>query len=691
MTQGQLSQLQKYKDDADAAYHKLDNVKVDYDDFAQVAAASSLKATESKLIYDGLYNKFIGYPTFLKNLNNIYLDAKTQSDKDQATLQEKADVVSAYQSDYDNAINKISEFQTQIDIEDLGNELQDIANNPDNLIFSYELVAAKDSADYAKKVADDLAAQAAAQAAIGKINGIETCISKITGKDIGMDKCRPNNSNSASSGGGGSTPTKAPTPQEIAAKKVDDWIKIANDAIKPPPTPIPTPAAASTSSTNIPNSAVATPPIPSTPSTPSTQDSAAELYNSLPNNTAVNTSALNSLQFNVDLSLLTSDLNKARAQGYPSPRQQNIIYTLCSVSNGKIVTQDSKLTNGMLWSQYAYQFSVTDEEIAIARAYCPTSEEAINFYASEKINFYDTYNYNSYNFYIKIFSEKEPTNFKRQDQVNIIDLTPLSTYYMYGKINEISKDPNYGWNISVAIYGLEGTPPPSLNNPNWKSNSSQWQLVKDTSNTDFDKITLDEQALNTYNKNKSADIPSNIKYKGNWNQYQYYYANDLVNYGNYAYLITRDIPSSLYYYHPDQSALANYIKVIGDISNAESGWRQQYINNAYCSTIDGIIPESISGWKIDNNVLTKDAYIFRLGKLSGINWNDFKQKNKVTIQEESIARASCPKSQISSSYYKKSFDGSIITSNSLFKLNNALILLAGISAIFLVHNILKEK
>jgi hypothetical protein len=225
----------------------------------------------------------------------------------------------------------------------------------------------------------------------------------------------------------------------------------------------------------------------------------------------------------------------------------------------------------------------------------------------------------------------------------------------------------------------------------WKSNSSQWQLVKDTSNTDFDKITLDEQELKNYNNKKSADIPSNIKYKGNWNQYQYYYANDLINYGNYAYLITRDIPSSLYYYHPDQSNLANYIKVIGDISNAESGWRQQYINNAYCSTIDDIIPDSISGWNIGNNVLTKDAYIFKFGKILGITWNNFKQKNKVTIQEESIARASCPKSQISSSYYKKSFDGSIITSNSLFKLNNALILLAGISAIFLVHNILKEK
>jgi hypothetical protein len=165
----------------------------------------------------------------------------------------------------------------------------------------------------------------------------------------------------------------------------------------------------------------------------------------------------------------------------------------------------------------------------------------------------------------------------------------------------------------------------------------------------------------------------------------------LVNFGNYAYLITRDIPSSLYYYHPDQSALANYIKVIADISHPESGWRQQYINNAYCSTIDGIIPESIYGWHIDNNVLTKDAYIFKFGKLSGITWNDFKEKNKVTIQEESIARASCPKSQISSSYYKKSFDGSIIKSNTNINLNNALILLAGISAIFLVHNILKEK
>jgi hypothetical protein len=138
-------------------------------------------------------------------------------------------------------------------------------------------------------------------------------------------------------------------------------------------------------------------------------------------------------------------------------------------SNGKIVTPESKLTNGMLWNQYVYQFSVTEEEIAIARAYCPNSEIAINFYDNEKINFYDPYPYGSFNFNIKIFSDKEPISFKIQDQVNIIDLSPLSSYYMWGKISQIYKDTNYGWNIVVSIYGLAGTPPPSINNPNWNN------------------------------------------------------------------------------------------------------------------------------------------------------------------------------------------------------------------------------
>ena len=688
MTEEQLYKLQQYKDDADNAYNQLDDVKIDYDNFAQIAEASSLKATQSKLIYDGLYNKFIAYPTFLKNLNNIYLDAKAESDADQVILKEKLDAVNSYKLNYDNVLNKISEFQTQIDIEDLGNELQNIANNPNNLRFSYELVAAKDSADYAKKVADDLAAQAAAQASIGKINGIETCISKITGKDIGMDKCRATSSGSAGSGSSSVGAKNTPTAKEISEKKVDDWIKIANDAIKPPiPTPIPQlelpttpktePSAPSSTSVSIPTAEkTPTPPSP-IPSIPPTQDSAEKLYNTLPDTTSVNTSSLNSLEFNVDLSLLTNDLNRARAQGYPSQRQQNIIYTLCSVSNGKIVTPESKLTNGMLWNQYVYQFSVTDEEIAIARAYCPNSEIAINFYDNEKINFYDPYPYGSFNFNIKIFSDKEPINFKIQDQVNIIDLSPLSSYYMWGKISEIYKDTNYGWNIVVSIYGLAGTPPPSINNPNWNNGiSKKWQLVKDTSNIDFNKLAEDENTFKTYRRPDS--VPVNIKYKGNWNQYENYYVNDLVNFGNYSYLITRDIPNSLYYYHPDQGELGGYTKIIGDILHPETGWRQQYINNAYCSIKNGILLDSQYGYKKNNN---------------GISWDTFVTKYKVKSEEETIARASCKDSELSTSYYKKikSFDGSMVESNPNFNLNNTLILLAGVSAIFLVHNILKNK
>ena len=229
----------------------------------------------------------------------------------------------------------------------------------------------------------------------------------------------------------------------------------------------------------------------------------------------------------------------------------------------------------------------------------------------------------------------------------------------------------------VSIYGLAGTPPPSINNPNWNNGiSKKWQLVKDTSNIDFNKLAEDENTFKTYRRPDS--VPVNIKYKGNWNQYENYYVNDLVNFGNYSYLITRDIPNSLYYYHPDQGELGGYTKIIGDILHPETGWRQQYINNAYCSIKNGILLDSQYGYKKNNN---------------GISWDTFVTKYKVKSEEETIARASCKDSELSTSYYKKikSFDGSMVESNPNFNLNNTLILLAGVSAIFLVHNILKNK
>ena len=55
-----------------------------------------------------------------------------------------------------------------------------------------------------------------------------------------------------------------------------------------------------------------------------------------------------------------------------SERQTNINTNVCSVDKyGSINNPSSKVTNGMLLSQYIGQFKVTDEELALAKSTCP--------------------------------------------------------------------------------------------------------------------------------------------------------------------------------------------------------------------------------------------------------------------------------------------------------------------------------
>jgi hypothetical protein len=55
-------------------------------------------------------------------------------------------------------------------------------------------------------------------------------------------------------------------------------------------------------------------------------------------------------------------------------RQENININVCSVDKyGSINNPGSKVTNGMLLSQYIGQFKVTDEELALAKSTCPDS------------------------------------------------------------------------------------------------------------------------------------------------------------------------------------------------------------------------------------------------------------------------------------------------------------------------------
>jgi hypothetical protein len=716
MTQEQLSKLDYLNQQANDAYSKMDERQVDYDTFKQIAEASSIKSYQSKKIYDNLYDRFITYPNFLNSLKLIYLDAKAESDEYNAVLKEKLDELNIYKSAYNAAINNINVFQVEVDINELGNSLQDIANNPNSLRFSYELVAAKDSADYLAKIKADLEAQAAAQASIGKISGVEACLDK-NGKQVSMSICRP--SSGGGRGGGGTNVKSPPTAQEIASKKISDWIDIANAAVKSIAPTVPAPvqnAATKTIQVETPEEIAAKEEVAAKAKLAAEIEAAAKaeankiaaeaaakakeeadkiaaeeaalkvatsMFDKLPVPTAE--SALNSFVFKVDLGKLTNDLNLARSAGIPSPRQQAIISSLCSVINGRI-SNPSSVTNNMLWSQYIYQFDVTPEEIAIARAYCPESEEVKNFYNQEEIKSYDPLDYDVLYSEVNVYTPYEPTTFKVGDQVDLIDLTPLSNYYIYGKIYDINWVKENGYVIKISVYGYDGL----SNNSNRKS--SKWKLVIDTTGNDLQKIGSDKELAR-----KVLTAYPKARYKGNWMQYKNYYINDVINFDNKTYIAIQNVFRDKFWYHPTKGdVLGSYWKPISDI-NVGSTSRQEFINNGFCSVKDGVLINTI--WDpypffYDREPNDNDIKISiqRWGGAGAITWNQFKITYRVTPEEEAIARAICTSSELSSSYYKKTFagfDGSIKSSNS--NLNNILFLLAGVSAIFLVKNMLKNK
>jgi hypothetical protein len=207
------------KEEANVVYGIIDKQQVDYDTFKQVADASASMTMQAKKVYDRLYNTFIQYPFFVRSLEGVYLESKEESDKDAKLLQQKLDVINVYKQKYDSIITQISELEIENDIAELAAEVQDLANNPDSLVYSYELVDAADAA-----------ARAAVQAEIQENTrtGTEVCIDK-DGKIVDMSICRP------SSGGGVGSGTAAaynPSASEIAAKGIDAWIEIVNAAAK---------------------------------------------------------------------------------------------------------------------------------------------------------------------------------------------------------------------------------------------------------------------------------------------------------------------------------------------------------------------------------------------------------------------------------------------------------------------------
>ena len=211
------------KQEADVVYGIMDKQQVDYDTFKQVADASASMTTQAKKVYDRLYNTFIQYPFFVRSLEGVYLESKLESDKDAKLLQQKLDVINVYKSKYDNIIKQISELEIENDIAELAAQVQDLANNPDSLVYSYELVDAADAAA-------DAAARSAAEAELQKnvLTGTEICVDK-NGNLIDMSICKPS---SGGGGFGGAGSVYSPSAAEIAAKGIDDWIEIVNATAK---------------------------------------------------------------------------------------------------------------------------------------------------------------------------------------------------------------------------------------------------------------------------------------------------------------------------------------------------------------------------------------------------------------------------------------------------------------------------
>lgn len=207
------------KQEADVVYGIMDKQQVDYDTFKQVADASASMTTQAKKVYDRLYNTFIQYPFFVRSLEGVYVESKLESDKDAKLLQQKLDVINVYKSKYESIINEISELEIENDIAELAVQVQDLANNPDSLVYSYELVDAADAA-----------ARAAIQAEIQENTrtGTEVCIDK-EGNIVDMSICKPS---SGGGGFGGAGSVYSPSAAEIAAKGIDDWIEIVNATAK---------------------------------------------------------------------------------------------------------------------------------------------------------------------------------------------------------------------------------------------------------------------------------------------------------------------------------------------------------------------------------------------------------------------------------------------------------------------------
>ena len=534
MTQEQEIYIESLRQQAADAYELFDDYQVDYDKFSQVAIGSLLKAEQAQKIYNRIYRTFLYYPNFIKELAKVKDEARAISDKDQAILKEKEALLFQSKSKYDSIIDNLNTSILKYDAEELAMSLQDLANDPNSLIFSSELVTAADDAA-------DAEARAAAKALLDKdlITGEEVCIDQY-GKIISMEICRP-----TSLGGVSASAGYTPSAQELLARSVDNWIALVNSAIN-----------AKDEQEVIAKDKSITEQVVS-----EIKREAEETAQRLENEVlaAKVEEIAQNFDFSVDLSKITED-KKILDKTLPSPRQQNINYALCSSTQKLITVEKYKKIGDTGLAIYLYSGLVgTVQPIPTSIINSNTIKvgQKIRIYKDESTyivaNVYD-YQTNGLLFYkvLEVVGNTSTSGF-------IIETLESSTKVAKYVINNKASN-YYGTLLTDYLNIVQATP---------------------------EEIAI--ARVSCPNSEFSTDYYSIYNYTGSWTQYTKYQVNDIVNYNGIAYKVTKPIPQELYFNHPENTYyISGYYKPMDF---------QIFVNNAYCSIgTDGLVYGVGFGW-----------------------------------------------------------------------------------------------
>jgi hypothetical protein len=224
MTEKQQYYLDIYKSEADKAYESMQDYRIDYDTYKPIADASSIITEQSKKVFEKLYPIYINYPIFLRGLKKIYDNSKMDSDADQLILQEKLNTLNIYKSEYENLINKINALEVEINKDELSAQIDEIANLPENLERSNELVLIENEKEMAAAKAAQEAAEKnaliSASISVDKIIGTEVCLDNF-GNQVDMSICRPTPESAATS----VSNVYNKTASDIVNENIESWLK----------------------------------------------------------------------------------------------------------------------------------------------------------------------------------------------------------------------------------------------------------------------------------------------------------------------------------------------------------------------------------------------------------------------------------------------------------------------------------